>query len=178
MASRERGHMRSVISDMGIIDADTHVVEPPDLWTSRVATRWHDQVPQVRWDEVNGDEAWFVGGERISGVGSPAMAGWAEYPPDHPRRWRNRSLSVTRRRASAVDRYGCALSALPMSRCSREAHRAMAERDCSRLCPCLQRFPDGGACAPGRFLPMTSLRSGTWSHARRYASGKEAGLAA
>ena len=29
----------SVIDETPIIDADTHVIEPPDLWTSRVSVR-------------------------------------------------------------------------------------------------------------------------------------------
>ena len=28
-----------------LIDADTHVNEPPDLWTSRVAAKYRDRVP-------------------------------------------------------------------------------------------------------------------------------------
>jgi len=28
-----------------VIDVDTHVTEPPDLWTSRVPAKWHERVP-------------------------------------------------------------------------------------------------------------------------------------
>src|SRR5262249_9785999 len=30
-----------------MISADDHVVEPPDLWTSRLAKKWHDRCPRV-----------------------------------------------------------------------------------------------------------------------------------
>ena len=81
--------MTTSISDIPIIDVDTHVVEPPDLWTSRMSTsRWGDLVPHVRWDEENEEEAWFMGDERLGAVGAAAMAGWHEYPPLHPRRGR------------------------------------------------------------------------------------------
>ena len=30
-----------------VIDVDTHVTEPPDVWTSRVASKWKDRVPRV-----------------------------------------------------------------------------------------------------------------------------------
>jgi len=70
-----------------IVDADTHVIEPADLWTSRLSVkRWGDLIPQVRWDEDHDEEAWFFGGQRIQGAGASAMAGWPEFPPRHPRR--------------------------------------------------------------------------------------------
>jgi predicted TIM-barrel fold metal-dependent hydrolase len=75
------------IADIAIIDVDTHVVEPPDLWTSRLPSRWHDLVPSVHWDDTTQEEAWFLAGERGISIGSSAMAGWAEWPPNSPRRW-------------------------------------------------------------------------------------------
>ena len=45
-----------------IIDTDTHVVEPPDLWTSRVSSKWGDLVPHVALGRpVAEEEAWFIG---------------------------------------------------------------------------------------------------------------------
>ena len=38
-----------------MIDVDTHITEPRDLWTSRVPAKWKDRVPRglVRsWCEV------------------------------------------------------------------------------------------------------------------------------
>ena len=34
-----------------IIDVDSHISEPGDLWTSRVSNRWGDLVPHVKWAE-------------------------------------------------------------------------------------------------------------------------------
>jgi predicted TIM-barrel fold metal-dependent hydrolase len=74
----------TLLDEVKIIDTDTHVVEPPDLWISRVDTkRWGDKVPHVRADET-GDPAWFVANKRVMGVAAAAMAGWKEYPPSHP----------------------------------------------------------------------------------------------
>lgn len=67
-----------------IIDCDTHVSEPPDLWTSRLGSKWGDAVPHVV-TEPDGREMWVVGGNRIAGAGQFAMAGWGEterpFPP-------------------------------------------------------------------------------------------------
>ena len=39
-----------------LVDADTHVNEPPDLWTSRVPARYRDRVPQLQRFEEG--DAW------------------------------------------------------------------------------------------------------------------------
>jgi predicted TIM-barrel fold metal-dependent hydrolase len=74
----------TLLDEVKIIDTDTHVVEPPDLWISRVSTqRWGDLVPHVDADE-NGDPAWFVANRKVMGVAAAAMAGWKDHPPSHP----------------------------------------------------------------------------------------------
>ena len=53
-----------------VIDTDTHVIEPYDLWTSRLPeSKWGDRIPQVRWDESMQEDAWYFGDTRI-GAGS------------------------------------------------------------------------------------------------------------
>ncbi|MAT05185.1 MAG: amidohydrolase [Acidimicrobiaceae bacterium] len=66
-----------------IIDCDTHVSEPTDLWTSRLGKKWGDRVPHVV-TEPDGREFWTVGGNRIAGSGQFAPAGWAETSPPYP----------------------------------------------------------------------------------------------
>jgi hypothetical protein len=39
------------VSDVRVINADAHVAEPPDLWTSRVAKNWGDEVPHLVRDD-------------------------------------------------------------------------------------------------------------------------------
>src|SRR5262245_9727111 len=66
-----------------IIDADAHLTEPRDLWTSRVPKRYVDAVPHmVRAD--GGWDVWELGGVRISTVGLLAVAGWDSFPPNPP----------------------------------------------------------------------------------------------
>ena len=66
------------------IDADTHITEPADVWTSRVPAKWKDLVPHVKWDEEAREECWYIQGNRIMGVGNTALAGWPEPFPEHP----------------------------------------------------------------------------------------------
>jgi uncharacterized protein len=47
-------------STLAIIDADTHIVEHADLWTSRAPASLKDRVPRV--EDVDGEETWIMDG--------------------------------------------------------------------------------------------------------------------
>jgi predicted TIM-barrel fold metal-dependent hydrolase len=70
-----------------IIDADTHVTEPADLWTSRVPSRLRDRVPRVEWDPQRQEQAWYIGDQWINSVGITAIAGYKDPYPAHPARY-------------------------------------------------------------------------------------------
>jgi predicted TIM-barrel fold metal-dependent hydrolase len=66
-----------------IIDADAHLTESPDVWSSRVPSKYADQIPRmVRTDD--GRDIWVLDGVNISVVGATATAGWDGFPPDLP----------------------------------------------------------------------------------------------
>ena len=66
-----------------IIDADSHVTEPADVWVTRVARRYVPHVPHVvRSDD--GRDVWMLDGVQIGAVGRTAPAGWPTYPADSP----------------------------------------------------------------------------------------------
>jgi len=67
-----------------VIDADSHVSEPADLWTSRVASKWKDKVPTIERDAETGKEVWWIGGEPVLPVGVTAIAGYDGTLPDCP----------------------------------------------------------------------------------------------
>src|ERR1700736_2778228 len=46
-----------------VIDADTHLTEPHDLWTKRAPARLKDRAPQVRVH--NGVRSWLIDGDKI-----------------------------------------------------------------------------------------------------------------
>jgi predicted TIM-barrel fold metal-dependent hydrolase len=83
------------------IDTDTHITEPPDLWTSRAPAHLKDKVPFVVTRD-DGNLAWVVGGKShkiIDAIGITAMAGYPgtggyENPPKtyeamHPAAWQS-----------------------------------------------------------------------------------------
>src|SRR5262245_28031544 len=66
------------------IDTDTHITEPPDVWTERVSTKkWGDAVPHVRKHE--GRDVWFIRDEPAGAPGFVTMAGFDGSLPDGPR---------------------------------------------------------------------------------------------
>lgn len=72
--------------EIPIVDADSHVTEPPDLFTSRLPSKYGDLIPRVV-EEANGDEVWHVGGHRLSNATKWTAAGWVDTPPSYPRRF-------------------------------------------------------------------------------------------
>jgi predicted TIM-barrel fold metal-dependent hydrolase len=69
-----------------VIDNDTHISEPPDLFTSRLPRKWHDQAPCVIHNEATGFEVWAIGEQKQASipVGHTAVAGWPEPFPAAP----------------------------------------------------------------------------------------------
>jgi predicted TIM-barrel fold metal-dependent hydrolase len=51
-----------------IVDADTHLTEPHDLWVKRAPAKWKDQVPQVKMHD--GQMSWVIDGSRSIGTGA------------------------------------------------------------------------------------------------------------
>ena len=79
--------MTAVVKETLVIDVDTHVLEPADLWTSRVSVeKWGDLVPHVVWNEERGKEVWVVGDKVLGSAAAAAAAGWTDSPPYHPAR--------------------------------------------------------------------------------------------
>ena len=57
-----------------VIDVDSHLTEPPDVWTARVPASRRDEVPHI--ERVDGRDNWVAAGNRIGSPGSYSMAGW------------------------------------------------------------------------------------------------------
>ncbi|MGY1739435.1 MULTISPECIES: amidohydrolase family protein [unclassified Blastococcus] len=155
--------MSSVLRDIPIIDTDTHVVEPPDLWTSRVPARLKDQVPSVRWMADRQEEVWVLGDSVLSGVGAAAMAGWHEHPPFHPRTWAEADPATwdAGRRAAMMDGYGIRSQILYPNVAVFNAGTLVGLHDPEAQLACVQAYNDflvdWSGEAPGRLVPVATL---------------------
>src|ERR1700727_905240 len=98
-----------------IIDTDSHVSEPADLWTSRLSSsKWGDRVPHVQRDERSGEDKWIINSKRVMGVATWASAGWPEYPPSHPKSFEAADAGAydSVARLERMDEYGITVQVL------------------------------------------------------------------
>jgi len=58
---------RSAFEDVRVIDADTHMTEAHDLWTSRAPAAYRDRVPHV--EQIDGQPTWVVDGTPLGFAG-------------------------------------------------------------------------------------------------------------
>jgi predicted TIM-barrel fold metal-dependent hydrolase len=70
------------LSTLPIVDADTHLIETADLWTSRAPASLQDRVPRV--EEVDGKPTWVMEGNVLSTafVGGVIRRDGAKIPTD------------------------------------------------------------------------------------------------
>src|SRR6266699_3268656 len=61
-----------------LISADSHIVEPPDLYTKRIEGRFRDRAPRLeRLETPTGRkfDAWVIGGQQVGTLGAVMQAG-------------------------------------------------------------------------------------------------------
>lgn len=76
-----------IASTIPVIDTDSHVTEPADLWTSRMSKKYLDVAPRVVPDPVTGRPRWKVGEHFLSYATHFNHAGWKEFFPSTPYSW-------------------------------------------------------------------------------------------
>src|SRR5207244_97029 len=58
------------MGDYRIVSSDSHLVEPPDLWTSRIERRFLERAPRVVFGATEQGDWWYADGVRLfSGLG-------------------------------------------------------------------------------------------------------------
>jgi uncharacterized protein len=152
------------IDGVDIIDTDTHVMEPPDLWTSRMsAARWGDDVPHLVFDERHGRDRWLVGGRKVTSVANWAVAGWHEFPPSHPPRLEDADPAAydAKARLAQMDRYGIYATVLYPNLLAFTLWAFMGIRDTDLRLACIRAYNDFqaefAAAAPDRLVALTVL---------------------
>jgi predicted TIM-barrel fold metal-dependent hydrolase len=72
-----------LFDSLPVIDVDTHVTEPPDTWSARMASKWGEAIPRI--GRVDGFDVWMINGKPWAKPGNTAMAGFDGTLPDGPR---------------------------------------------------------------------------------------------
>lgn len=137
--------VRSIAERHRVIDADTHVVEPYDLWTARVSTRkWGDKVPHVRRDESSGIDYWYFGDEQVWTAAGSAFTGWdselPSRPPtmDHVKSWTYNAEE----RLKVMDEYGIHAQLLYPNVAGIGAGKYMTLSDPELMLACVEAYND------------------------------------
>jgi predicted TIM-barrel fold metal-dependent hydrolase len=150
--------------EVQVIDVDTHVIEPYDLWTSRVSTRkWGDMVPHVRWDETRQVDLWYSGETVLGPAASAAQAGWKNAPPEHPPRLSDVEPSLWRNedRLRLMDEYGIHAQVLYPNIAGFGAGRFTDLGDMALALALLQAYndflTDWSGADPNRLIPIMAV---------------------
>src|SRR5262245_38317178 len=74
MLMKNRTHMTRALERTLVLSSDSHVFEPPDLWTTRIDAAYRDRAPRMR--RVDGvDQLVIEDGRFLSGIGLISNAG-------------------------------------------------------------------------------------------------------
>jgi len=144
-----------------VIDVDTHITEPPDTWTARMASKWGDAIPRI--ERVGEFDMWMVNGQPYSKPGNTAMAGFDGTLPDGPKTYEEmpRAAWDPRARAEFMDANGVQAQVLYPNLGGFGAGAWVDHGDLRFATEAVQAYNDFqvdfAAEAPGRFLPITSL---------------------
>jgi len=156
--------LEAQVDSWKVIDTDTHVIEPYDLWTSRMdVRRWGDRVPHVRFDDKMGEDAWFFGETRVGAAAGAAQAGWHEYPPDHPPNLEvvDRSTWDPTERLAWMDAHGIWAQVLYPNVAGFGAGKLLTIGDPDLMYGCVRAYNDFlaeyASADPRRYVPIMAL---------------------
>ncbi|HWL45126.1 MAG TPA: amidohydrolase family protein [Ilumatobacter sp.] len=150
--------------DIPIIDTDTHLSEPPDLWTSRLPMdKWGSDVPHVVFDESRQIDRWIIGGRRAPGVGAFVSSKWPEFPPSHPptREAADPGAFDADARIARMDENGIRAEVLFPNLYGFVIHPFLSIKDARLRLECIRAYNDFTydftRAAPSRFIMMIAL---------------------
>ncbi len=152
-----------IADEIPVVDTDSHLTEPSDLWMSRLPTAWRDIAPQVRYVPERGEEYWFIGGRPTHPAWTQSRARWRYPPPSHPRVFAEVDPSTydPSARSRALDDAGIALQVLYPNIVAFQLQPLLATHDLSFATACVQAYNDHvgdfSRSAPGRFIPIMAL---------------------
>lgn len=147
-----------------VVDADSHIIEPADLWTSRLdQAKWGDLIPHVRFHERRQEDYWFIGDHKLYGAGAFAQAQWPEFPPSHPKRLSEAFLPAVdaKARLEYNDSVGVHYQVLYPNILGFHSHVFLKNMDPALATDCVRAYNDWLVewceADPKRLIPMMML---------------------
>lgn len=144
------------------IDVDTHVTEPPDLWSSRVAEKHKDLAPRIT--RIDGRDIWLVGGEPFIPPGIFSMAGFdGSVPLEFPATFDeiDPAMFDANSRLAHMDRQGVHAQVLYPNVGGFGSQVFLRLDDADLKLACVRAYNDFltefASAAPDRLVPVTAL---------------------
>jgi predicted TIM-barrel fold metal-dependent hydrolase len=154
-----------------IIDADTHVCEPPDTWLSRMSSKWGELIPRVKRNDENDADMWYIADHPVNSLALTVM--YNSDDDDKPHRRRDDFPAYPRyvedvhpsswdptERVKVMDSYGIAMAALypNLGLTAPDRYRAIAGATIDFQVELIAAFNDfvlsWAQREPGRFIPL------------------------
>ncbi|CAO5256091.1 amidohydrolase family protein [Frankia sp. AgKG'84/4] len=147
-----------------LISVDDHVLEPPNLWLDRIASKDHDRAPHMEFDD-KGMDFWVYDGKKFPSSGLSAVVGKSkeEFSPEPlPYSEMRPGCYDAKARLEDMDRAGI-LASLCFPTITRFCGQLFMEASDREFgFQCLQAYNDwmieewcGGA--PGRYIPLVLI---------------------
>jgi predicted TIM-barrel fold metal-dependent hydrolase len=144
-----------------VIDTDTHISEPGDLWTSRLPAKFRKRCPRIVRDAETQVEVWQIGdGDGFLPVGFTAVAGWEGEYPNAPRNMDEVPLAAhdAKARLEYMDSLGIWAMALYPNVGGFGSQAFLSLDDRALMLACVQAYNDflldWIEPAPRRFIPV------------------------
>ena len=145
-----------------IVDTDTHVIEPYDLWTSRADAKYRAQMPRVE-EDPDGVPRWKVGDRWLTAPARYACAGLPKYPPYKPSRFEEvvPESFKPEERIRWMDQEGIYAACLYPNLVAFDTYVFMTMEDANASLEAVRIYNDYlvdlAKTAPGRLLPITMV---------------------
>ena len=127
-----------------VVDCDSHITEPADLWTSRLPGKFSEDAPHVELEDSTGRMRWRVGKHLLSPVGTGAHAGWREWWPSYPPTLELADPATydPRERLKKMDDYGIYAQLLFPNIIAFEVHAFISLPDPALRLACVKAYND------------------------------------
>ncbi|MBW2362155.1 MAG: amidohydrolase [Deltaproteobacteria bacterium] len=149
-----------VFDRIRVVDVDTHISEPEDLWTSRVASKWGDLIPHVVKAPGGNTDFWAIGDSLVVPTGMAAMAEFDGTYPDFPETLAQAipASHDAQARLDYMDREGIYASVLYPNVAGFGSGRFLQIGEPALMLECVQAYNDflveWVSAAPDRLVPV------------------------
>ncbi|MET1001412.1 MAG: amidohydrolase family protein [Acidimicrobiia bacterium] len=152
-----------IVDSIPVIDVDSHVSEPPELWLDRLPRKWHDIAPRIVNTDTKAGDLWVVGDHTLSPAWGFAPAGHTEPWPSFPRVQSEVDPAAydPNVRAKRLDEFGIRAQLLYPNLLGLWIRTFLQVGDRDFQLACFRAYndfiSDFAAAEPGRFVPIASV---------------------